>query len=117
MLKKEITYLNFDEEKVTETFYFDLNKAEAIELNLVGTTGGKETLEQVAKSKDPEKLCKTIREIISRSVCVRSTDGKRLKSNEISAEFMSSDAYSELFMELISAPGAGEAFMRAILPK
>lgn len=120
MLKKTIVYKNFDNEDVIEDFYFNLNKAELLELELIA--GGKEGMSAAFKTmvenEDREKIIEAVKLILAKSVGRKSEDGKRFIKNEtIRDDFMQSDAYSELFSELVLGGEAKVAeFMNAVIP-
>lgn len=118
MLKKMITYTDYDDVERTEEFHFNLSKAELIELDL-GTTGGLEQLiNNIVSAKDVPQIMSMFKKIITLSYGIKSPDGKRfMKSQEITEEFLQSEAYTELFMELISDEAKAAAFINAVIPK
>lgn len=117
MLKKTITYTDYNGVDRTEDFYFNLTKAELMEWEL-STNGGLTTIAQrIVAAKDQVKLIKLFREIIDKSYGVKSEDGRRfVKNDEVLSEFQQSPAYSQLYMELITDDNAGSAFVNAVLP-
>lgn len=118
MLKKPITYKNFDGEEVTEDFYFNLSAAEMVELEL-GTTGKSfsETLKAVVASKDVGELIKQFKWLILESYGVKSEDGKRfIKNEQVREEFTQTAAYSALFMQLAQDEGEAVKFVNGVLP-
>jgi len=52
MLKRDITYENFDGETVTETFYFNLSRFEIIDLQVGYEKGLDAALRQIIRSED-----------------------------------------------------------------
>ena len=117
MLKKTITYETYDGQSVTEDFYFNLNKAELVELEVSESDGFGETLKKLVTEEDSRKILEMFKQIILLSIGRRSEDGKRfIKSDEIREEFTQTEAYSELFMELAGDAEAASAFVRGILP-
>lgn len=119
MLKKTITYTDYNGNERTEDFYFNLSKAELMEMEL-GTTGGMTTLiKRITDEQDNAKIMKMFKEILLKSYGIKSLDGKRFeKSEEISREFEQTEAYSELMVELIS--GGEEAvsnFINKVIPE
>lgn len=117
MLKKDITYDNLDGEKVTETFYFHLNKADLAKMEL--EAGGMEAkLKKIIDSKNGKSIIEAFEDIIRRSYGQRSEDGKNfIRTPEITEKFMSSEAYSALFMELLTDATKGAEFVRALVPQ
>lgn len=117
MHKEVITYTDYDGNERTETFYFNLNKAEITEMELSVTGGLSESLKSIVEKKDVPNTIATIKDIILRSYGIKSPDGKRFqKSKEISEEFEQSEAYSELFMKMLSNAEYAAAFMNSIIP-
>lgn len=116
MLKKSITYKNFDDETVTEDFYFNMTKAELVELEL-SENGMAETLQAIVKAQDGAQIIAYFKKIILLSYGERSEDGRRfLKSKEMSDSFSHTEAYSNLFMELATDAKAASAFVNGIMP-
>ena len=117
MLKKIITYTDYNGVERTEPFYFNLSKAELMEMELGVTGGMTEMLNKIINAKDGPSLMKTFKEMIMKSYGVKSDDGKRLiKSEELSIAFTQTEAYSVLFMELITDDKAAADFVNGIIP-
>lgn len=118
MLKKTITYTDYNDVERTEDFYFNFTTAELKELEL-GTTGGlSEMARKIIATKDMPNLVKLIKEMILKAYGEKSADGRRfMKSEEISNEFAQTEAYSILFMELTSDDVAAATFFNGIMPK
>lgn len=117
MFKKTIEYVDYNGEKRKEDFYFNLNKAELMEMQLSQNGGLQGYLERIIKTKDSPQLVKMFKEIIMMAYGEKSLDGKRfLKSDEIRQNFECSEAYSELFMELATNSDAAAEFINALLP-
>ena len=117
MLKKSITYTDYNRVERTEDFYFNLSKAELMEMELGVTGGMTEMLNKIIAAKDAPSLMKTFKEMIMKSYGVKSDDGKRLiKSEELSIAFTQTEAYSVLFMELITDDKAAADFVNGIIP-
>lgn len=116
MLKKTITFDDLDGNSVTEEFYFNLNKAEMVEMS----AGGFEAiLQQMLDTKDMKEMLKLIKELLGKAVGKRSEDGKRfIKNQEITDDFLQSEAFSELFMELVTDDGTkAQEFFIGLMPK
>ena len=117
MLKKIITYTDYNGVERTEPFYFNLSKAELMEMELGVTGGMTEMLDKIISAKDAPSLMKTFKEMIMKSYGIKSDDGKRLiKSEELSIAFTQTEAYSVLFMELITDDKAAADFVNGIIP-
>ena len=118
MLKKNIKYVDYDGNARAEDFYFNLNKAEVIELQL-GTVGGlTKTLEKIVQEKDASRIIEYFKTIILKAYGEKSADGRRfIKSQELRDAFEQTEAYSELFMELASDAKMAAEFINGVLPK
>ena len=121
MLKKTITYTDFNGDKKTEDFYFNLTKAEIMELEMSVKGGLTELIKQIINTEDNPKLISLFKKLILMSYGVKSVDGKRfMKKNpeggKYSDEFEETEAYSELFMELASDSDAAVKFVNGIIP-
>lgn len=118
MLKKNIKYVDYDGNARAEDFYFNLNKAEIVELEL-GTTGGlTKTLEKIVQEKDNKCIVEYFKAIILKAYGEKSADGRRfIKSQELRDSFEQTEAYAELFMELSSNAKAAADFISGIVPK
>lgn len=118
MLKKNIKYVDYDGNARAEDYYFNLNKAEIVELEL-GTTGGlTKTLEKIVQEKDNKRIVEYFKAIILKAYGEKSADGRRfIKSQELRDSFEQTEAYAELFMELSSNAKAAADFISGIVPK
>lgn len=117
MLKKVIKYTDFNGVEREEAFYFNLNEAEMMELEM-GTTGGyAEFIVNVIQTKDQKALIKLFKDFILKAYGEKTPDGKYLmKSDEISAKFACTNAYSVLFMELATNADAATDFINGLAP-
>ena len=117
MLKKTITYEDYDGNKRTEDFYFKLSKAEIMEMELSVSGGMTQMLNRIVAERDGEKIIKTFKEIILKAYGEKSPDGKRfIKSEELSTAFSQTEAFSQLFMELATDADAAAKFVNGIIP-
>lgn len=117
MIKKTITYTDYDGNERTEDFYFNISKAEFAELDM-GTPGGfTAKMKVISDRKDIPAMLKVFRELIAKAYGVKSPDGRRMeKSEELSKEFMETEAYSELFTEIFQDVDSMASFIVGIMP-
>ncbi len=117
MFAKTVTYTDYNNVERTETFYFNLTKAEVLEMEL-GTTGGLSAMIQgVIDAKDTPQLIKIFKDLVLKAYGEKSADGKRfIKSKELAEEFSQTEAYSELFMQLAQNEDEATAFIRGVVP-
>lgn len=117
MLKKTIKYKDFNDEEVEEDFYFHLSKAEIVELEMSVDGGLSESLKKIVASEDTKMIIAEFKKIILMSYGQRSDDGRFFrKTQELRDEFESSEAYSTLFMELLTDMTAAIEFINGIVP-
>lgn len=117
MLKKTITYTDYNGLERTEDFYFNLTKAEAAEMMMSTSEGFDKMILRIVEENDAPAIIKVFKELILKAYGVKSSDGKRfIKSKELSDEFSQTEAYSQLFMELASDADAAAAFINNVLP-
>ena len=117
MLKKTVTYVDYNGVERTEDFYFNLSKAEVTEMELSVRGGLSAMLEELVKSGDNARIVEIFKDLVLRSYGEKSADGKRfIKSKELSEAFSQTEAYSEIFMELSLDEKAAAAFVNGILP-
>lgn len=117
MLKKTITYTDYNGVERTEDFYFNLSKAEIMEMELGVSGGFAEMLRNIVKSNDTPTLIKIFKDLVLKAYGEKSSDGKRfIKSEEISTAFSQTEAYSILFMELATNAEEASKFVNGIVP-
>ena len=118
MLKKTITYIDYDGVERTEDFFFNLSKAEVAEMEMSNTGGMERLIQQIAVTQDRKRLVELFKEIILKSYGEKSADGRRfIKSKELSEAFSQTEAYSELFMQLATDNEAASKFINGVLPQ
>ena len=117
MLKKTIRYEDYNGVERVEDFYFNLTKAEIVEMEL-GTAGGyAEMILKIVDANDQVTLIKIFKDLIFKAYGEKSPDGKHfVKSQAISEAFAQTEAYSILFMELATDDKAAADFINNIVP-
>lgn len=118
MLAKKIEFVDYDGNKRTETHYFHLNKAE---LTLWLTTAGDYTLDKVLerlyKERNGKKIMEIFEDLLRKSYGRKSLDGRKFeKSEEIWNDFHDTEAYSNLFMELVTDAKKAAEFVNGVIP-
>jgi len=116
MLKRTLTYKNYDGETITEDFYFNFTKAELTMMELSESGGMSAMLERIVNEKDTKKIASIFEDIILKSVGKKSDDGKRFIKRGVAELFKETEAYSDLFMELILDEQKAADFVKAIMP-
>lgn len=117
MLKKTITYVDYNGSERTEDFYFNLSKAEIMEMEMSTSGGLAEMINRIVAAQDVPAIIKIFKDLILKAYGEKSPDGKKfIKSNEISTDFAQTEAYSQLFMELATDADAAAKFVNGIIP-
>ncbi len=117
MLKKTVTYVDYNGVERTEDFYFNLSKAEVTEMELSVEGGFSKMLEEIVKSNDNARILELFKEMVLKAYGEKSADGRRfIKSKELAEAFSQTEAYSEIFMELAMDEKAAAAFVNGIMP-
>ena len=118
MLKKTITYTDYNGTERTEDFYFNLTKAELMEMEMSTTGGLAEMIQRIVAAQDAPAIIKIFKELVLNAYGQKSPDGKRFIKNEtLKEEFSQTEAYSQLFMELAMDADAAAKFIGGIIPK
>ena len=117
MIKKTVTYTDYNGVERTENFYFNLSKAEVMEMEM-GTEGGMaESIQKIIDAKDAPAIIRVFKDLVLRAYGEKSDDGRRfMKSKEISEAFSQTEAYSQIFMELATDSDAAAKFINGIVP-
>ena len=117
MLTIQETYTDYNGVERTENFYFNLNEAELMEMQM-GTTGGlAETIQKIIDAKDAPSIIKTFKNLVLKAYGEKSPDGKRLmKTDEIATAFSQTEAYSQIFMRLSTNAEEAAKFINGIVP-
>lgn len=119
MLKKTITYTDYNGEERTDDFYFNLNKVECMELEFSVSPG--ETLSNyiqvLVDSQDMGTVIATIKKIVLMSYGIKSPDGKRfIKNAKIRDDFEQSPAFEQLYWDLITDSESAADFLSGVMP-
>lgn len=117
MLKKSIKYTDYNGVERSEDFYFNLSKAELMEMEMSTAGGLAEMITKIVAAQDQPAIIKLFKELILKAYGEKSADGKRfIKSDELAAAFSQTEAYSELFMELSTDSDKAAEFVNKIIP-
>lgn len=120
MLKKTITYNDYDGNTRTDDFWFNLSQAELAEMD-VESGGMQKRLEMISSTNDPKEIMRIFKDIVMRAYGERTADGKfrkvDLNGYRLANDFVQSEAYSELFFELFNDANKASEFMISLLPK
>lgn len=118
MLKETISYIDYNDVERKEDFYFNLNKAELMNMSLSVDGGLEAKIRKIIQTKNVPELQKIFQDLILKSYGQKSDDGKRfIKSEELTKEFTESEAYVNLYMELSMDAEKAVKFINGIMPK
>lgn len=118
MLVKKVTYTDYKGVKREEELYFNLSKAEVAEMELSHDGGLSEHIKKIVSAQSGKDIIALFKDLIIKSYGVISDDGKRfIKNDKLREEFVQTEAYSDLFMELASDADAASAFVNGIIPQ
>ena len=116
MIKKTIEFMNYDGELIKEDYYFHLTKVDVIKMAAKVGMDLVEYLEQMVDRKDAMEIIEFLETIILLSVGKRhATSGSFYRNKALTEEFEYSNAYAELFEELMTAPDAAHTFMSSLV--
>lgn len=118
MIRKEIQYKDLEGNNVVGEFWFHMSVAEMLEMEKEVEGGMKAVVQKIVDTEDETKVLPLLRDLISRSVGKKSSDGRRfLKTREDKSDLVDSDAYSKLMIELLTVPNAAVEFFNGVAPK
>ncbi len=117
MITKTVTYIDYNGLKRTEDFRFNLTQAELMEMEY-GTTGGfAAMIKKIIDAKDTPALIRIFKELIVKAYGVKSDDGRRfMKSDALIEDFVQTEAYCQIYMELALDEEAAIDFVNGVLP-
>lgn len=121
MYIKEITYEDYNGDKVTEKFYFNFTKAELATMNLQQEGGLRNYIERITNTRNTPELIKLFQDLILKAYGEKSDDGKHFvkvrDGHKLAEDFAQTDAYSEYFMLLVQNDKEAEKFVNGVIPK
>lgn len=118
MLKRKISYVDFDGRKRSEELYFNLTEPEIVRLDVSYKGGLEKFIGQLDPEERPEEVLDLFETVIRTSYGEKSEDGRFfLKEKDTVARFMQSAAYSALFMELIQDAETAASFVGGLVPQ
>ena len=117
MIKKTITYEDYNGVERTEDFYFHLTKAELTKMQMGVKGGFIEMVNRIIAAQDSPAIIEVFEELIQKSYGVKSPDGRGfLKRKEDLEAFISTEAYSQLYMELAFDDVKAAEFINGVVP-
>lgn len=121
MLKKTVTYEDYDGNTRQEDLYFFLSKAELMQMELSEPGGLSKKLENITNANNGKEIIEVFKELILLSYGEKSEDGrafiKKRNGVRLAEEFEQTEAYNQLFSELLLDPDKAAAFINGIMPR
>ena len=117
MIKETITYVDYNGVERKEDFYFNLTKAEIMEMEMSTKGGLAEMIQRIVAAQDQPAIIKIFKDLITKAYGVKSPDGKRfIKNAEVLDEFVQTEAFSQMFMKLATDADVAAKFVNGIVP-
>lgn len=117
MYVKEIEYTDFNGVARKEKFYFNLTKAEILDMELGKTGGLTEYIQKILEAQDTPAIMALFKTLLLKSYGVKSDDGRRfVKNDQIREDFEQTQAFSDLYMLLALDDNEASKFVNAIVP-
>lgn len=117
MIKKRMTYEDFNGETRTEDFWFHMSEVDLLEMDSKYPGGMQGFIQKMIDTKDSAEMFKLAKEIIEMSYGVKSVDGRTFeKSPELTRSFTQTQAYVDLFMEIGTDADKAAEFIKGIMP-
>lgn len=118
MIKKTVTYVDYNGIERTESYYFHYTEAEILDMEMSTEGGFAERIQRIIDAKDQTALMKEIKKFVLDAFGVKSEDGRRfMKSQDIKQAFVESPAYSEIWLELLSDDKMASDFVNGVVPE
>lgn len=119
MLKKTVTYTDYNGIEKTETYYFALSEAELTKMTMSEYGALDERLEAIVNAKDTAKIMGQFHDLLKLSYGVKTPDGRFVKKDHgelLFDRFETTGAYDKIYMELCTDPAAAAEFAKGIMP-
>ena len=129
MIKRTITYTDFNGNSRTEDMYFNMTKSELVAFSFtlpdemkseIGNEENfnvEETGAKLAEKMGNSGIFNFVKDLVFKSYGIKSEDGRRfIKSDELSTEFTQTIAYDEFLMDLFSDDRKTTDFINGIIP-
>ena len=118
MFERKFKFEGFDGKMYEDTWGFYLSKADLLEIQLGTFVGLDALMKRLIETKNGKEIMAIVKEIILKAVGHTSPDGRKfLRNDELREEFQQTDAYSQLFSELVTDPEKVLDFIFGAVPK
>lgn len=118
MFERKFKFEGFDGKMYEDIWGFYLSKADLLEIQLGTFVGLDALMKRLIETKNGKEIMAIVKEIILKAVGHTSPDGRKfLRNDELREEFQQTDAYSQLFSELVTDPEKVLDFIFGAVPK
>lgn len=118
MLRKEITFTDYNGIEKTLPFYFNISKTEMVDMEIRTPQGYEEKVRALLKENDRVKIYDFFKNFIKMTYGVKSEDGSSfIKNDKVFEEFTYSAAYDQLILDFLKDPDSITAFIEGVMPK
>lgn len=120
MIKKSISYTDYNGLARNEDHYFHISQAEMAEMEMSISGGLTAMINRIVSTQDMPELMKLFKDFILKSYGVKSPDGKMFikidkDGHRLADDFVQTEAYNQLFMELIKDVNKASTFFNEII--
>lgn len=116
MIRREITYKDFNGTKKKAVLYFHVTKTELTSMVASGIADP-DAIRDVIDSKDKKRMYEMMNNFILGSYGIKSEDGEQfVKSKEVREAFLYSAAYDAFMTDLMSSDKKASDFVRGVFP-
>ena len=117
MLKKTMTFTDYEGNERTEDHYFNLTKSECLKMEMSTNGGMTKLITKLIQTQNMPEVMKIFENILAQSYGEKSLDGRQfVKSPELSIAFSQTPAYDQLFFTLCTDADEAAKFINAIIP-
>lgn len=102
MVARTIESLDFNGNKKSEKYYFNLTRLELAEMNFEFDGGFEGYLERLRENPDIRSTLKVVKDLVLKAYGVKTEDGGFAKSQSYTEKFAATDAYSELILGFLN---------------
>lgn len=116
MLKRQVTFTDFDGNQRVQPLYFNLTKFEWLELEQSVPDGFSVMLQAALETEDTNTTVNLLKKLILTAYGERTAEGAFVKTDDKAIQFSKSEQFSALFWELVNDPAASEQFFTGLIP-
>lgn len=117
MLKKTMTFVDYEGNERTENHYFNLTKSECLKMEMSTNGGMTKLIIKLIEAQNMPEVMEIFENILFKAYGEKSMDGRQfIKSPELSTAFSQTPAYDQLFVTLCTDADEAAKFINAIIP-